>query len=65
MSANDAATLQSALTALEDLAGRVANVADRHSDRPEGEVAVGLYEVERSLRSATRRLDQVVRLLES
>jgi hypothetical protein len=64
MSANDAATLQSALTALEDLAGRVSEVADRHRDRPEGEVAVGLYEVERSLRSATRRLDQVVRLLE-
>jgi hypothetical protein len=64
MPASDAASLQSALTALEDLAGRVVEVADRHRDRPEGEVAVGLYEVERSLRAATRRLEQVVRLLQ-
>lgn len=64
MSSADAASLQSALTALDDLATRVVGVADRHRDRPEGEVAVGLYEVERSLRAASRRLEQVVRLLQ-
>lgn len=61
----DAATLHSVHTALDDLAGRIVEVADRHGSEPEAEVAVGLYEVERSLRAATRRLEQVVRLLDA
>ena len=65
MSSADAPSLQSALTVLEELADRIGGVAERHSAPPESEVAVGLFEVERSLRAASRRLHQVVRLLES
>lgn len=51
--------LSSMSTALEDLTRRVAAAADRlQGDRED--MAVALYEVERSLNAAQRRLDQVV-----
>ncbi len=53
--------LSSVSTQLEELARRVTGIADRHaaSDRTEG-IAAELYEVERSLRTAQRRLDKLM-----
>lgn len=46
-----------------DLAVRVAEVARRYEDTDREDVAFELYEVERSLRGATRRLDRLIRSL--
>ena len=55
--------LSSVSTSLEDLVGRVAEVADSaNRDGDEG-LAHELFEVERTLRMAQRRLDGVVRRL--
>ena len=56
----DAAQLSSAVTALAELTGRVCDLADRYADGPREEVAAELYEVERSLRAAGRRLERLV-----
>lgn len=50
-------------TALEDLLRRVTAAADRHSDDPDESLAHELYEVERALRSAVRRMSKVLRAL--
>lgn len=51
--------LSSMSTALEDLTQRIAAAAEQlQGDRED--MAVALYEVERSLSAAQRRLDQVV-----
>ena len=56
----DAAQLSSAVTALAELTKRVCDLADRYADGPREEVAAELYEVERSLRAAGRRLERLV-----
>ena len=56
----DAAQLSSAVTALAELTQRVCDLADRYADGPREEVAAELYEVERSLRAAGRRLERLV-----
>ena len=53
---HDAAELSSITTVLEDLQGRVVEVADRWRNRERDDVAGDLYDVERSLRSAQRRI---------
>ena len=53
---HDAAELSSITTVLEDLQGRVVEVADRWRSRERDDVAGDLYDVERSLRSAQRRI---------
>ena len=53
-----AAELSSIETAVEELGARVARAADELMGTPHEDVGVELYEVERSLRMARRRLAQ-------
>jgi hypothetical protein len=52
----DIAQLSSLSTALDDIAQRVTAIADEHHGTAREDVAADLYEVERHLHSATRRL---------
>jgi hypothetical protein len=60
---SDRAELSALATSLDDLTTRITAVADRHKGTPRGDLADGLYEVERSLLTASRKLDRVVRSL--
>lgn len=55
------ARLSSAQTTLDDLIERITAVADALHAEQEVGLAVDLYEVERSLRAAARRLEAVRR----
>ncbi len=59
--ASDRAQLSSVSTALEDLTRRVTESAERHLDTEEENIASELYEIERSMRAAGRRLSRLVR----
>ncbi|WP_420638243.1 hypothetical protein [Candidatus Poriferisocius sp.] len=59
----DGAELSSMSTVLDDLLQRVADMARRYEDTDREDVSFELYEVERSLRGATRRLDRLTRSL--
>jgi len=60
----DSAQLTAIASALDELTGRVTAIADRHAGRPPEEaVAGGLYDVERNLQAAARRLAAVLRQL--
>jgi len=61
--AADGAELGSMSSVMGDLAVRVTEVARRYEDTDREDVAFELYEVERSLRGATRRLDRLTRSL--
>ncbi len=52
----DTAQLSSLSTSVGELAQRVTELADRLQGSPREDVAADLYEVERSLRAAHRRL---------
>ncbi len=56
----DTAQLSSLSTALDDLARRVTELADQLKGSPREDVASDLYEVERHLMAAGRRLKTVV-----
>ena len=56
----DTAQLSSLSTALDDLSKRVTELADQYRDTPREDVAVDLYEVERQLVAAGRRLKTVL-----
>ena len=60
---NDRAELSALATTLDDLATRVTATADRYRGTPRGDVSDGLYEVERSLLSAARKLERVLRTM--
>ena len=60
---HDEAELSSIATQLEDLATRVAAMAKRHDGSDTEDVAVRLYELERTLVSAGRRVLAVSRIL--
>jgi hypothetical protein len=55
----DAAALSSITTALDELTARVAAVAERYDHTGQEGLASDLYDVERALRAATRRLTKV------
>gem|GEM_PF-521396 len=57
---NDAAELSSITTVLADLQTRVVEVADRWRSVERDDVAGDLYDVERSLRNAQRRIRRAV-----
>jgi hypothetical protein len=50
-------------TAVDELARRVSAIADRYSGIKQDDVAAELYEVERSLKGAHRRLAKVAETL--
>jgi uncharacterized protein Yka (UPF0111/DUF47 family) len=60
---NDRAELSALATSLDELASRITAAADRYRGTPRADVADGLYEVERSLLSASRKLDRVLRTM--
>lgn len=59
---SDRAELSALATSLDDLTTRVTAVADRYQGSTDRrDIADGLYEVERSLRTASRKLERVLR----
>jgi hypothetical protein len=54
------AQLSSAATSLDELIDRLVSIADAHRDRPSDDLSAELDEIERSLRSAARKLDRLV-----
>ena len=60
---SDRAELSALATTLDDVTRRLTAVADRHQGTDREDVAAGLYEVERSLLSAARKLERVVRAM--
>lgn len=57
------AELSSLSSTLDQLLGRVTALADRRADKGEpDELAVALYEVERSLQEARRRLERAAEI---
>jgi hypothetical protein len=56
----DTAQLSSLSTALDDLSKRVTELADQYNGSPREDVAADLYEVERHLMAAGRRLKTLV-----
>ncbi len=61
--AADGAELSSLSSVIKDLGERVAEVARRYEGTDREDVSFELYEVERALRGATRRLDRLTRNL--
>ncbi len=61
--AADGAELSSLSSVMRDLGERVSEVARRYEGTDREDIAFELYEVERSLRGATRRLDRLTRSL--
>jgi len=57
--------LSSVSTALDELTVRVSSLAETLSGSDRDDVAASLFEIERSLRTAGRRLDQLVTELRS
>jgi hypothetical protein len=45
---------------LEDLTRRITDLADSRADRPDDALATELYEIERTLQHASRRLQRVL-----
>lgn len=61
--AADGAELSSLSSVIRDLIERVSEAARRYVGTDREDVSFELYEVERSLRGATRRLDRLTRSL--
>jgi hypothetical protein len=57
----DHAQLSAIATALADLTDRVTSLADRFQGSPREDVAASLYDVERNLQAATRRVEKLLR----
>jgi hypothetical protein len=60
---SDRAELSALATTLDELTARLTATADRFQGSPRGDVADGLYEVERSLITASRKLERVLRTM--
>lgn len=56
---NDGPELSSIQGTLEELATRVLAIAERHEADPDDQWSAALYEVDRSLRTAVRRLERI------
>jgi hypothetical protein len=60
---SDRAELSALATTLDDLTARLTAAAGRYQGSPRDDVADGLYEVERSLVTASRKLERVLRTM--
>jgi hypothetical protein len=58
---SDRAELSALATSLDDISARVTAAAERFRSSPRDDVAEGLFEVERALLGAARRLERVLR----
>lgn len=56
---SDGAELSSIQGTLEDAARRIEAIAKRRDSDPDDPLSAGLFEVDRSLRNAVRRLDRL------
>jgi hypothetical protein len=61
--ASDLALLSSLGTQIEELAGRVTNLAERYGETPDSAIATELFAAERALNSARRSLERASSLL--
>ncbi|HEY2813165.1 MAG TPA: hypothetical protein VGJ03_06865 [Acidimicrobiales bacterium] len=52
--------LSTIANSLDDLTRRITDIADTRADRPDDDVASELYEVERTLQHASRRLQRII-----
>lgn len=52
--------LSSVATALAEMTGRITGIADEFAGTERDDIAATLYEVERSLQAASRRLEKLV-----
>jgi hypothetical protein len=52
--------LSTIASSLDDLTRRITQLADSRADRPDDAVATELYEIERALQHASRRLQRVI-----
>jgi hypothetical protein len=52
--------LSTIASSLDDLTRRITELADSRADRPDDDVATELYEIERTLQHASRRLQRVI-----
>ena len=62
---SDRAELDSATTTIDELTLRVSTIADQRQEAGDEATATDLYDVERALKAASRKLAGVVRHLES
>ncbi len=60
---SDRAELSALATSLDELTKRLTGVADGYQNTPRQDIADSLYEVERSLLTASRKLDRVLRAM--
>ncbi|HZA00096.1 MAG TPA: hypothetical protein VE575_15150 [Acidimicrobiales bacterium] len=60
---SDLAELSALAATLDDLTRRITGIGDRYHGSPRTDVAEGIYEVERSLLTAARQLERVLRSL--
>ncbi len=58
---DDRAQLTSVATALDELTDRVTKLAEEYRDAADDQASVELFEIERTLRQAARRLDRLLR----
>jgi hypothetical protein len=56
----DTAQLSAIHTSLDDLAERLTAMADRYQGSPREDVAASLYEIERNLQAASRKLEKLL-----
>jgi len=59
---SDEAELSTVATQIDELMARVTEVAERHRGTEHDDVAIRLFDVERSLRTATRSLNAALRV---
>jgi len=62
---SDRAQLSALASTLDDLTQRITAMANSHQGGTREDVSQGLYEVERSLRSAARNITKVMRIMRS
>jgi hypothetical protein len=60
---SERADLDSALNTIEQLIERIAGTAESHAHDESGSVSSELFEVERALQTAARRLETAIRAL--
>ena len=54
------ATLSTVSSTLDELTGRLTAEADRYAGTERDDIATDLYEIERGLRAAARRLERLI-----
>ena len=64
MRMSDAAELSALIGSLDELARRLAAIAQRYEQPPRDDVLGALYDAERNLRTARRRVETSIKILD-